>query len=60
MELILMSTTGTALLLGLQFIDFVRREHLTEFASRMKVIQRLLTDSDTRTVTRPIAASYAS
>jgi len=60
MELILMSTTGTATLLLLQFIDFVRREHVTKLASRLRAIHRLLTERDALTVTLPVAASYAT
>jgi hypothetical protein len=54
-----MSTTGAATLLLLQFIDFVRPEHVTELASRLRAIHRLLTDRDALTVTVPVAASYA-
>jgi hypothetical protein len=60
MELILMSTTGTATLLILQFIDFVRRERVTELASRLRAIHTLLTDCEALTMTLPVAASYAS
>jgi hypothetical protein len=60
MELILMSTTGTATLLMLQFIDFVRRERVTELASRLRAIHTLFTDCEALTMTLPVAASYAS
>jgi hypothetical protein len=60
MELILMSTTGTAALLMLQFIDFACREHAIALTSRVRAMQRLLTDSDALTVTVPVAAGYAS
>jgi len=58
MELILMSTAGTTTLLLLQFMDFVRREHATELASRIRAIPRLLAGSDTLTATVPVAAAY--
>jgi hypothetical protein len=60
MELILMSTIGTATLLMLQFIDFVHREHVTELVSRLRAIHPLLTDCDALTMTLPVAARYAS
>jgi hypothetical protein len=60
MELILMSTAGTATLLLLQFIDFMRREHATELASRLRSIHRLFTDGGALTVTVPVTATYAS
>jgi hypothetical protein len=60
MELILMSTTGTATLLMLQFIDFVRRERVTELVSRLRAIHPRLTACDALTMTLPVAASYAS
>jgi hypothetical protein len=56
MELILMSTIGTATLLLLQFIDFMRREHATELASRLRTIHRRFTHRDGLTVTVPVAA----
>jgi hypothetical protein len=53
-----MSTAGTTTLFLLQFLDFVRREHVTELASRIGAIRRLLADSDTLTATVPVAAAY--
>ena len=58
MELILMSTAGTATLFLLQFMDFVCGEHATELASRFRAIPRLLADSDTLTAMVPVAAAY--
>jgi hypothetical protein len=58
MELILMSTTGTATLLLLQFIDFLRREHVTVLACRIRAVRHLLMVSGTTTVTMPVAATY--
>ena len=58
MELILMSTAVTSTLFLLQFMDFVRREHATELASRIRAIPRLLANNDTLTATAPVVAAY--
>jgi hypothetical protein len=58
MEFILMSTVGTTTLFLLEFVDFMRREHATELASRIRAIPRLLADRGTLTATVPVVAVY--
>jgi len=55
MELIIMSTAGTGMLLVMQCLEFVRGERSRELAARIRpAVRRLVRNPETLTVTVPI------
>ncbi len=58
MELLLPSIAGTMTLFVVQFMEFVHQEHVTELASSVRAIPRLLTGRNRLTATVPVAAAY--
>ena len=54
-ELIIMSTAGTAMLLVMQCLEFMRAERSRELAARIRpAVRRLVRSPETLTVTVPI------